>query len=229
MDLMKLEARHGKEVSIDLCVECHAFWFDKFESLQLAPGSTLQLLKIIGGRADPGIRQFSNAMRCPRCAEMLRLTNDMQRSTRFSYFRCAGDHGRFIRFFEFLREKDFIRPLSKQQIDELRKSVHNVNCSSCGAPIDLAAGSVCAHCRSPISILDMKQPQALLAQLREAAAGKEIDPSLPLRMARAKRDVEQLFGDEADRSSWLGGGSSDLVHACLNSVARWLVRSGFPL
>jgi hypothetical protein len=223
MTAMTLQARLGKEVAIDLCVECQAFWFDKYESLQLAPGSTLQLLKIIGERADPGVKQFSNALVCPRCEEPLRLTNDMQRSTRFSYYRCAGDHGRFIRFFEFLREKDFIRPLTRQQIDELRKNVQIVNCSSCGAPIDLGKGSACAHCKSPISILDMKQPEALMEQLREAAQSKPIDPALPMDMAMAKLDVERLFGPDPKR---LNDSSSDLVHACLNSVARWLIRYG---
>jgi DNA-directed RNA polymerase subunit RPC12/RpoP len=230
MKAMTMQARLGKEVAIDLCVECQAFWFDKYESLQLAPGSTLELLKIIGERTNPGVKQFSSALACPRCGDPLRLTNDMQRSTRFSYFRCAGDHGRFIRFFEFLREKDFIRPLTPQQIDELRKDAAVVNCSSCGAPIDLAKGSACAHCKSPISMLDMKQPEALVSQLREAAKIKPIDPALPLEMEMVKRDVERLFGPESPhprRPSWSTEASSDLVHACLNSVSRWLIRNGF--
>ena len=59
-----------------------------------------------------------------------------------------------------------------EQLEELRHEVQIVNCSSCGAPIDLAAGSACGHCKSPVSMLDMKQPEALLAQLREAAQPK---------------------------------------------------------
>ncbi|HEX4996957.1 MAG TPA: zf-TFIIB domain-containing protein [Terriglobia bacterium] len=225
MTAMTLEGRQGREVAIDLCPTCQAFWFDRYESLQLSAGSTLQLLKTIGERSASGPRDYSGA-RCPRCAEGLRLTYDMQRSTRFSYFRCVHDHGRFIRFFEFLREKDFIRPLNRAQIEELRKNIQIVNCSSCGASIDLAAGSVCAHCKAPISILDMKQPQALLAELREAAIAKPIDPALPLELARARRDVEVMFDDRAERIDWSGEDSSDLVHACLHSVARWLARSG---
>jgi predicted amidophosphoribosyltransferase len=226
MTSMTLQGHQGREVAIDLCAECQAFWFDKYESLQLAPASTLQLLKLIGERANSGVRQFSAEMQCPRCAETLRLTNDMQRATRFSYFRCAGDHGRFIRFFEFLREKDFIRPLSRQQIDELRVSVQIVNCSSCGAPVDLGKGSNCAHCKSPVSVLDMKQPEALVAQLREAAKDKPPDPTLPYKMALAKRDVERLFIDKSGPPEWIHGGSSDLVQASLASMARWLIRNG---
>jgi hypothetical protein len=214
---MTLDGHQGRPVAIDLCAGCQAFWFDKYESLQLAPGSTLRLLKIIGERSTPGPSQFADA-RCPRCSAALRPTQDMQRNTRFSYFRCPGDHGRFIRFFEFLREKNFIRPLSEEQLDELRHEVQVVNCSNCGAPIDLSAGSACAHCKSPVSMLDMKQPEALLAQLREAAEPKPIDPTLPLDLARAKRDVEALFAQREE--------PTDLVHVCLNSVARWLKNSG---
>jgi hypothetical protein len=217
MTAMTIDGHQGRPVAIDLCVTCQAFWFDKYESLQLAPASTLRLLKIIGERTSPGPTEFA-AARCPRCSEPLRLTQDMQRNTRFSYFRCASDHGRFIRFFEFLREKNFIRPLSPQQLEELRHEIQIVNCSSCGAPIDLAVGSICAHCKSPVSMLDMKQPETLLAQLREAAEPKPIDPALPLELARAKRDVEALFPRKEE--------PADLVHACLNSVARWLKNSG---
>ena len=62
----------------------------------------------------------------------------MQRSTRFEYFRCPHDHGRLTTFFDFLKEKDFVRPLTPPQIAELRKNIQVVNCSNCGAPIDLA-------------------------------------------------------------------------------------------
>ena len=225
MTTMTLDGHQGRPVVIDLCQVCHAFWFDKYESLKLAPGSTLRLMKLIGESNSRGSTQLSGSMRCPRCVQTLRLTQDMQRSTRFSYFRCLGGHGRLIRFFEFLREKNFISPLSQQQIDELRLHIQIVNCSSCGGPIDLAAGSLCPHCKSPVSVLDMKQPQELLTQLREAAAPKPVDPALPLELARAKRDVEALFGPDEPRP-WLQGASSDLVHACLTSVARWLTKSG---
>ena len=121
-------------------------------------------------------------------------THDRQRNTPFQYLRCPKDHGRLITFVEFLREKDFIRPLSAQQIDELRQSVQIVNCSNCGAPIDLATSSACGHCGSPLSMLDMKQAGALVAALREAdRPDRPIDPTLPLRLERARREVEASF------------------------------------
>ena len=226
MNPLTLDGHQGRPVAIDLCTACQAFWFDKYESLQLAPASTLKLMKLVGESESRGSRLFSDAMQCPRCSQKLRPTQDMQRNTRFMYFRCAGDHGRFIRFFEFLREKNFIRPLSPQQIEELRQNVQILNCSSCGAPIDLATGSVCAHCKSPVSMLDMKQPQELLAQLRNAAEPKPIDPTLPLELARVKRHMDVIFPEKDTQPGWLANASSDLVHACLKSVARWLTKSG---
>jgi hypothetical protein len=98
----------------------------------------------------------------------------------FQYLRCAHGHGRFITFFNFLREKNFIRPLTRQQIEEIRKTVQFVNCSNCGAPVDLAKGTSCAHCGTPLSMLDSKQAEAVVDQLKRASEPRAIDPALPL-------------------------------------------------
>jgi hypothetical protein len=227
MTSMTLDGHLSVPIVIDLCRGCQAFWFDKYENLKLSPGSTLRLMKFIGEQVSPGNRTLANALRCPRCASSLLLTNDLQRSTRFTYWRCAKEHGRFIRFFEFLREKNFIRPLSPQQIAELKQNIQTVNCSNCGASIDLTRASSCMHCGSPISILDMKQPQRMLEQLQQADEPKPVDPALPLELARAKRDVEATFaGLESSPEWWSDTSSSDLVQAGLSAVARWLTKSG---
>ena len=222
MTTMTLEAHQSKEVAIERCTPCQAFWFDKFESLQLSPASTLNLLKMIGEEKPQGQVSFAKEMRCPRCELPLRLTQDMMRNTRFSYFRCDA-HGRLTRFIEFLREKDFIRPLSPQQVNELRKRVRTVNCSNCGGPVDLERGVVCGHCSSPLSMLDMEQPQRLIEQLKEAAKPKPIDPTLPFELLKSKRHMDHLFGGvKPDEGWWTDVSSSDLVQACLGSVSRWL-------
>src|SRR4051812_43379727 len=92
MNAMTLEAHQGKSVAIDLCLKCQAFWFDKFESLQLSPASTLNLLQLIGEQKPERPTSFEKEMRCPRCEVRLKATQDMQRSTRFNYFRCTNDH-----------------------------------------------------------------------------------------------------------------------------------------
>jgi hypothetical protein len=54
-----------------------------------------------------------------------------------------------------------VRPLSARQIAELRASVQTVNCSNCGAPIDLTLASACAHCSTPLSMLDLNQIEVM--------------------------------------------------------------------
>jgi predicted amidophosphoribosyltransferase len=78
----------------------------------------------------------------------------------------------------------------------LRGQIQSVNCSNCGAPIDLAAGTVCTHCKSPLSMIDMKQPEQLLEQLRRESEPKPLDPDLALKLARARREIERLFGGD---------------------------------
>jgi hypothetical protein len=149
----------------------------------------------------------------------------MQRNTRFSYSRCPHGHGRFTTFFNFLREKDFVRPLSAAQIDELRRNVQIVNCSNCGAPVDLARGSACGHCGSPLSILDLQQAEKVVEQLRQAAEPKAIDPALPIELARVRREVDAAFAGSPDRISlWTDVSSIGLMGAGLSAVARLLKR-----
>ena len=148
----------------------------------------------------------------------------MQRSTRFEYVRCPNDHGRLITFFDFLKEKDFVKPLTKQQTAELRKNVQTINCSNCGAPIDLAKRSDCGHCGSPLSMLDMQQAERLIAQLREAdRTDKPIDPALPLALERARRQTESVFEGLEGRAGWdVEIGSLGLVGAGLSQLIRLL-------
>jgi len=223
MQEQTLDGHAGRPVAIDICLPCQSFWFDTHESVQLSPGGTLALFRLIGEHA--GRRPFSNAdlAKCPRCRARLRLTRDMQRATRFSYLRCPNDHGRLTTFFDFLREKDFIRPLTAEQLQELRQHVQTVNCSNCGAPVDVSRVSACAHCSSPLAMLDLKQAAALVAQLQRADAREHqpIDPALPLALLRARRQVEAAFPHDPG-GSWSPG---DLVDAGIQAVASWLKRN----
>ena len=184
----------GRSIAIDICHACQSFWFDTRESVALSPGSTLALFRVIGEKLTRPQHTNSDLAKCPRCKGRLRRTQDMQRATRFEYLNCPNGHGRLISFFDFLREKDFVRPLSPQQLAELRANVKMVNCSNCGAPIDLVNASECAHCRTPISMLDIKQIEAAVTSLQRAdEASRTIDPSWPLRIAREKLEVDRVF------------------------------------
>jgi Zn-finger nucleic acid-binding protein len=217
----EFEARLGRSVAIDLCLECQLFWFDQGESLQLSPASTLKLFRLIGEHGAKGRRPLPAELRCPRCRGALALAHDRQRNTRFEYWRCPAGHGRLTSFFDFLREKDFVRPLSPEQLENLKRSVDAVNCSNCGAPVDLARGAACSHCGSPLSMLDLEQAGRLVAQLREAdRADKPVDPTLPLEMERARRQVEATFASFEKEPEW----TLD-VGTGLAALARWLGKS----
>jgi ribosomal protein S27AE len=210
-------------VSIDLCLSCQAFWFDGYESLKLAPASVLKLFRLIGEQAPAKPAALSATSACPRCQMRLVPTHDLQRNTRFEYLRCPVKHGRLTTFFNFLREKDFIRPLSTQQLDELKRSVQTVNCANCGGSVNLATSAECAHCGSPLSMLDMRQAQALVDTLREADVKKAVDPAWPMRAVQARLETEATFGSFEHQSNWVHDVTTGgLVSAGLSSLARWL-------
>jgi hypothetical protein len=211
MTPLALDAQLGTRVALDLCASCQLIWFDRYESLRLTPGATLELFKLIGERPRASASPLRTPMKCPRCDLRLLLTNDRQRNTPFRYWRCGKDHGRAITFFDFLREKDFIRPLAPQQIAELRRSVQSVNCANCGGPIDLVAASVCGHCGTPISMLDLKQIGAMVDTLRTADA-----------RARAAPNVDAMFETIRNSPEWTHDASAGLVDVGLRIVARWL-------
>ena len=171
MTPLELGARLGATVDIDLCQTCRAIWFDPYEDLRLAPAATLKVFGIISEQSKGAATPLTGALRCPRCQGRLLLTHDLQHTTPFQYWRCDAGHGRLMAYIDFLREKDFIRPLTPQQLDQLRQNVQTINCSNCGAAIDLAKDSVCSHCGSAVSMLDLQQMARTIGQLQTAAAG----------------------------------------------------------
>jgi hypothetical protein len=223
-----LQGHLERPLVIDLCYPCQAFWFDSHESLRLTPGSTLKLFRLIGERMARSQPAGSGAGRCPRCQTSLRPTLDIQRNTRFEYLRCPNGHGRWTTFYSFLREKDFIRPLSGAQIDSLRQNVQAVNCSNCGAPIDLTRTTGCGRCGSPLSMLDMTRAEQLVAQLQQAdRTDRPVDPTLPYRLAEARRQVHAAFAAFERDDRWHGDvTSAGLVGAGLKSLARWFQSLG---
>ena len=150
------------EASIDLCDGCRGLWFDQHESLQLTPGATLSLLREIAKPAATPARPLPARMACPRCSNPLSLTQDLQRTTRFRYWRCDRGHGRYSPSLQFLLEKNFIRPLSPPEFAHLKTQVKTIRCSGCGAPVDLERNAACGYCGAPIVALGLAAVGALL-------------------------------------------------------------------
>ena len=168
MQPQRLQRKPLGEETVDVCVACQAIWFDAFESVQLTPGATLVLFDTIRKAPPAAGRALPWRLPCPRCTAPLAVTHDLQRTTRFTYYRCDYGHGRFTPFVQFLREKDFIRPLSPAELARLKESIRVVQCSSCGAPVDLEKDTACPYCRAPIAILDPDAVNATVRNLESA-------------------------------------------------------------
>lgn len=214
-----------REVDVDVCVPCQSIWFDAQEHLQLTPGATLALFRLIGENTSRPSWQDKDVAHCPRCRAQLRNTKDLQRNTHFEYYRCPNQHGRLTAFFDFLKEKDFVKPLSPAQIAELRQHATTVNCSNCGGAVDLAANARCSHCGSALTMLDLDQAEKLVAQLKNADRNnRPIDPALPLALERAKRQTEAMFRGMESRDWDAPSDARDLVSAGLDALMR-LIKS----
>ena len=188
------------DVIIDVCWDCHALWFDQYESSALSPRAVMELFRLIHEHRDQPARPLADAMACPHCRSKLSHTQDIQRTNRITYHRCTNGHGRLTTFFQFLREKQFVRSLSKLEIDSLRATVKQVRCSSCGASVDLARDSACSYCRSPISVLDAAAVDKTLAALADADR-KRTTPNAE-EMAAAFESLVATHKDVRRESPW---------------------------
>jgi hypothetical protein len=76
-------------------------------------------------------------------------------------------------------------------------------------------------------MLDLKQAEEVVTQLQAASQPKVVDPTLPLELARARREVDSAFASmEGDVGWWRDTSSFGVVEAGLSAVARWLRKTG---
>ncbi len=200
---------HGtlRPIEITACAPCNLFWFDKAESIRLTPKAVLELFQYIG-KAGGARKPLAASFSCPLCSTALALTQDLQRSTRFTYWRCRKDHGRLITFHQFLREKNFIRAPSPAELAKLRATVHQISCSQCGAPVDLSTANACGHCGAAIALID---PEGVAKALRDItrAAGIAVATSPDAMRARlSDAQIDAIFDLNRMRQS---EGDDDLV------------------
>ena len=154
MHALELPRRAIGKLAVDLCFGCCLIWFDQGESAQLAPAAVIELFQEIQARRDAGRARVSASLSCPRCTQGLMLTHDICKSGPIQYFRCSEDGGRLTPFFQFLREKQFLRALTPAELSHVRVKIKQLQCSNCGAPIDLEHSTSCSYCGSPIAMLD---------------------------------------------------------------------------
>jgi hypothetical protein len=209
---------------INACAPCNLFWFDKSESVRLTPKSVLELFQYIG-RSSGARTALASNFDCPRCTVVLAPTQDLQRTTRFTYWRCRNDHGQLITFHQFLREKNFIRAPSPAELAKLRATVRQIACSQCGAPIDLATDSACTHCGAPVALIDPEGVAKALHDLAHAAsAPPPADPNA-MHTALSDAQINAIFDLTRMRQR---EGDDDLVAigaAAIGALVAGLLRS----
>jgi len=231
MQPLMLARNMGGELQIDVCHPCHAIWFDRNESLQLAPGAVIELFRDINRHSADVRRPLAGGSSCPHCRAVLVLTHDVVKTGRFSYYRCPHDHGRFTPFSEFLREKQFVRSLTPAELARVRVELKTVRCSSCGAPVDLERGSACSFCGSQVVILDPAAVEPALkmwsdAEARRARPAREKLAEALLDMqaveSKARRDAQRWSPepaiDAADIGGDLLGGAIEILGDVLSSI-----------
>ena len=204
MERADFDARGFGKVVLDFCFACRGIWFDQYESAQLTPGAVLELFRMIHERGAEIARPLGEPAHCPVCHGRLALTHDIQRTNRFTYHRCAAGHGRFTTYFQFLREKQFVRSLSAPEVERLRATLTQVRCSSCGAPIDIARDAACSYCHTPLAVLDADAVRRTLAELGEQERRRTtVDPAAAVDALLAGQRVDHWLS-RIERSSGLG-------------------------
>lgn len=192
METVAFDGTYGSPIEVDMCWACHVLWLDKRESLHLSPRGTLDLFHKVHEHRDDPRHALTGKSLCPRCATPLQLTHDRGKGGRFSYHACPIRHGRLTPFSEFLKEKEFVRELTPAEKSQVRAELKNVQCSSCGAPVDVNGGFSCDHCGSPLSVLDADAVERTLSKLQTEDAARSGDPVEKEMRARALASMETM-------------------------------------
>ena len=174
MEAHTLEGNIGRAVEIDLCEPCQSLWLDAQENLRLTPGATLVLFRVIGEHvAKPGA---SNSPASVRAVAHRYAALRICSATRFDNHRCPNNHGRLITFL-FPEREGFCQAADTKAGRGTAQEHSNGELFELRVPVHLAKGSDCAHCGSPLSMLDMDHAEQLVAQLRQRTG--LINPSIP--------------------------------------------------
>jgi hypothetical protein len=169
MTVLTLDSKLGQPLALDLCFACHGIWVDGSESQQMTPQSVLTLFSELHAHKDEPTQALKARMRCPRCPSDLVRGSDRTRSGEYVVYRCANRHGRFGTFSSFMVEKGFVRHLNPAEVKALAHEVKAIQCSSCGASVDLRHNDRCSHCGAAFALLDPAAVSEALAHFAQQA------------------------------------------------------------
>jgi len=168
MTKQALPASAGGVVQLDVCFGCRGIWFDHQENLKLSAQAVLTLFRQLHAHRLDAAQALPHALNCPRCSDTLQQGFDVVKSGRYITHRCAQRHGRFSTFASFMIEKGFVRQLTPAEVTDMAQRLGVINCSNCGAPVDLRQSHVCPHCRTALSLLDPQAVERALQGLHQA-------------------------------------------------------------
>lgn len=201
MDKHALASVSGGDVLLDLCFPCQGIWFDPQENLKLSPASVVELFRVLHTHQSETRQTLALKMACPHCNQSLTQGFDVVKSGRYITYRCPQRHGRFSAFASFMIEKGFVRQLTRTEIDDMARRVAVINCTSCGAPVDLRKDHACPHCRSALSLLDPKAVEQALSGYAKAVTNTGVvnAPQLADALIMIERDRAQAQRDAKRR------------------------------
>jgi Zn-finger nucleic acid-binding protein len=211
MQSHSLTGHYGRQVSIDSCANCHAFWFDKSESTSLNANGVVELFKLIHTQKIAQSHGFNHQLGCPRCSLRLQPKTDRVHTGTFTYFACDDGHGRLTTFYQFLIEKKFVRLLNSFEIEKLSADVKQIQCSGCGAPVNLVDQHACSYCRAPIAIFDRNAAQKAIDRYQE----KRLAP-LPANTTLSFGLIEKDQTESSLRIDLIGAGLALLVKSLVD-------------
>lgn len=213
----------ARPMEVGSCAPCNLFWFDEAASVRLVPRAVLELFQVIG-QAGAATTPLAGSFRCPRCRDALVLTHDLQRATRFTFWRCPDDRGQLMTFGQFLAEKNFIRPPTADELARLRATVRQVSCSQCGAPIDLVNDAACPHCGAAVALIDTEGVARALHELASLGEPSTMSPAAATSAALRDAQIDSLFDLARIQNQH---GSHDLLAigatAIVAAVGDWLL------
>lgn len=218
MAVHTFESVGAGQVELDLCYSCNGMWFDPQENLRLAPAAVAELFKLLHEHRDAAHTPLALKVNCPRCKSSLTHGFDVVSSGRYVTYRCPKRHGRFSAFSSFMIEKGFVRLLTRPEIDDIARRVAVINCTSCGAPVDIRKDHACPHCRSAFSLIDPAAVEKALHGYMTAARGSQGVklPQLADAMVMLERDRQRAARDDAAQGR-------TIFNSDANGVDLWAV------
>lgn len=159
---LPLEGHYGPQVPTDLCPHCNLVWFDEFESVRLSGLGWVRLLREMQAAVSDAFHTpLKTRLCCPRCAGTLKPVHNLTRFGRFAALECPSRHGHLQTFSLLLAERGMVRPLAHADWQALRQEKREADCLNCGAVITPGMDR-CAHCESPLVVIDMPRLMAAL-------------------------------------------------------------------